>query len=618
MGVSLLAEEVAVRAGINGAYRTAFTPIGADAALLVARVACPTSDNGVSWDGEATVRITVNIDGVDWWVEGRVTGGVQLRKDGKERTEYVLSFALPLGYFTDRAKVPRAEWASIAPKRLGETAKSRFEARAEITCLKGRVDAPLSLDVVYTPAPSAADLGWSYHESITYQNATSATESGGDGALSMSFTAGAGSNRAALVVAGAGRSSAVTGFTVTYGGAAPATSQLWSATEGTYARATGDLFLDSEIGSGAKTIACTSSGGSGTFDGTVLGVVSLTGVDQTTPVGTPGTNTGTNGGAGTPSVTVGSVGATDMVVDGIYEYADLGTVGANQTSRVDNDGGDIVIRMSTQSGADGGAMTHTRGGSVGEFAMGAVAFKEASAGSVSVTPTTASLTLTTYAPTVTASDHKSVTPSTATLTLTTFAPTVTASDNKSVTPSTATLTLTTFAPTVTATQNQLVTPSTATLTLTTYAPTVTASGGQVATPSTATLTLTTYAPTVSVSDNKSVTPSTATLTLTTYAPTVTATDHKTATPTTATLTITTYAPTVTATDHKSVTPATATLTLTTFAPTVTTAPFVAVTPSITRSVTLEVEQASSINIGVVKSVTITLDTEGTSSVTLGT
>ena len=85
-------------------------------------------------------------------------------------------------------------------------------------------------------------------------------------------------------------------------------------------------------------------------------------------------------GAGNPSVTLGSVAATDMLVDGIYEYLDLGTVGANQTSRVDNDGGDIVIRMSTQSGADGGVMSHTRGASTGEYVLGAVAFKEAAVG----------------------------------------------------------------------------------------------------------------------------------------------------------------------------------------------------------------------------------------------
>lgn len=69
-----------------------------------------------------------------------------------------------------------------------------------------------------------------------------------------------------------------------------------------------------------------------------------------------------------------------------------------------------------------------------------------------------------------------VTPSTAALVLTSFAPTVTAGVNVTVTPTTASLTLATFAPTVSTTANITVTPTTATLNLTTFAPTVTATG----------------------------------------------------------------------------------------------------------------------------------------------
>jgi hypothetical protein len=91
-----------------------------------------------------------------------------------------------------------------------------------------------------------------------------------------------------------------------------------------------------------------------------------------------------------------------------------------------------------------------------------------------VVPTTATLTLTTFAPTVTATQNQLVVPTTKALVITTFAPTVTASDHKVVTPTTATLTLTTFAPVVTATDHQVVTPGVAALVLTTFAPTVTA------------------------------------------------------------------------------------------------------------------------------------------------
>ena len=66
-----------------------------------------------------------------------------------------------------------------------------------------------------------------------------------------------------------------------------------------------------------------------------------------------------------------------------------------------------------------------------------------------------------------------VTPGNATLTFTTFAPTVTATNNVAVTPGNATLTFSTFAPTVATTANINLTPSAATLTFTMYAPTVT-------------------------------------------------------------------------------------------------------------------------------------------------
>ena len=115
-----------------------------------------------------------------------------------------------------------------------------------------------------------------------------------------------------------------------------------------------------------------------------------------------------------------------------------------------------------------------------------------------VTPTTASLTLTTFAPTVTATANQVATPDTAALTLTTFAPTADLSSANTVTPGTATLSLTTYDLTVTATANLVATPDAATLSLSAFAPTITTANASVtATPTTATLTLTTYAPSLS-------------------------------------------------------------------------------------------------------------------------
>lgn len=192
---------------------------------------------------------------------------------------------------------------------------------------------------------------------------------------------------------------------------------------------------------------------------------------------------------------------------------------------------------------------------------------------VTVTPSSLALTITTFAPTVTTTDHQTVTPSTAALSITTFAPTVTATANVSVTVPTATLTITTFAPTVTVTDHVTVTPSTAALTITTFAPTVTVTGHVVVTPPTAGLTLTTFEPTVAVTDHQTVTPPPATLTLTMFEPTVVL--PTTVTPPTVALTLTTFAPTVTAVADVVVTPSPASLAITLFAPTV----IVSITPA---------------------------------------
>ena len=139
--------------------------------------------------------------------------------------------------------------------------------------------------------------------------------------------------------------------------------------------------------------------------------------------------------------------------------------------------------------------------SSGDWVAGIIVLKSVAAGGTTVTPTTASLTTATFAPTVTATNHQTVTPTTKALVLTTFAPTVTASDHKTVTPTTAALVTSAFAPTVAITDHKTVTPITAELVLTTFAPTVTGGGDISVVPSTAALTLTTFAPTVSTTQN---------------------------------------------------------------------------------------------------------------------
>jgi hypothetical protein len=177
-------------------------------------------------------------------------------------------------------------------------------------------------------------------------------------------------------------------------------------------------------------------------------------------------------------------------------------------------------------------------------------------GGATVTPTTASLTITTFAPTVLA--PRLVTPTTASLALTSFAPT--ASTPVVCTPTTLALAITEFAPTVV--NPQSATPTTASLTLTTFAPTVTVSGNQVVTPTTAALTLTTYAP--EIGGSQTATPTTAALSLSTFAPAVST--PRVAIPTTATLSLATFAPTILT--PVVCTPSTLALVLTAYAPSV--------------------------------------------------
>lgn len=189
-----------------------------------------------------------------------------------------------------------------------------------------------------------------------------------------------------------------------------------------------------------------------------------------------------------------------------------------------------------------------------------------SASGTTVTPSTASLTTATFAPTVSVTSNVTVTPSTASLTLTRFAPTV--QTPVLVMAGLLTLSLSTFAPTVSVANNQTVTPSTASLTITSFAPTVSVSNNQTVTPPTASLTLSRFAPTVTATNNITVIPATASLSTSLFTPTVSAASGVVVTPTTASLTTTTLAPTVLT--PRLVTPSTAILTTSTFAPTVST------------------------------------------------
>jgi hypothetical protein len=182
-----------------------------------------------------------------------------------------------------------------------------------------------------------------------------------------------------------------------------------------------------------------------------------------------------------------------------------------------------------------------------------------------VTPGTASLTTTAYAPTL----NLTVTPSTASLSITPFIASVVATDNKTVVPGSTNLTTTSFAPIVSATANQIVTPDVANLILTSFVPTIETSANIIVIPNTASLTTTSFLPSVNVTNNVITSPNTIDLILSSFQPSVTITNNIAVSPSTLDLIVTAFEPTVTGSVDIVITPDTASLTLTGFAPKVT-------------------------------------------------
>ncbi len=220
-------------------------------------------------------------------------------------------------------------------------------------------------------------------------------------------------------------------------------------------------------------------------------------------------------------------------------------------------------------------VTSASGGSPGVRRGGAISYAILIVPAIIATPTTATLTLTAFAPTVTVGGGgTTVTPGVINLVLSTFAPTV--STPRLVTPPKLSLVLAAFVPTIAT--PRLVTPTTIVLSLSTFAPTV--STPRLVTPTTTALTLSTFAPTVTVSADKIVTPGVLALSLSTFAPTVTT--PRLVTPGTVALSLTTFAPTINV--GVRVTPTTASLSLTTFAPIVST-PRLVTSPVLALSLT---------------------------------
>ena len=200
---------------------------------------------------------------------------------------------------------------------------------------------------------------------VIFDAATDGQEAAGDGVITISHTA-TGTDLAAF--AGGGISTVATSAT-TYDGVSM--TELW---DGLWS------FADSEahcgyalaaIPSGTKNVVNTFTGGTPNLH--AFGVVTFTGVNQTTPVGTA---VATKGQSATPASTVADADSNDLVVDSTFIDCNgtTPTIGADQTLRNSEDIGITRnFRQSTQPGSAGGVMSWTITSNF--WAHGAVAFK---------------------------------------------------------------------------------------------------------------------------------------------------------------------------------------------------------------------------------------------------
>jgi len=214
---------------------------------------------------------------------------------------------------------------------------------------------------------------------VVLDDASSTEEEGMDATVTLNHTAGGASNRAVFASCGGfGTGSGPTTTSITYGGT-PMT-EMWDVTTAAVSNAflSGYYLAIGATLTGAQAVVCTVNQANPEI--VWLTVISFTGVDQATPVGTSQTFGASQ--VSPWSVTVGSVGATDFVVDTLIAYG-TGTpaVGANQTQQETqvHSGGTLFMAASTQAGADGGVMSWTETGSI-DGILGAVNFKAAAAG----------------------------------------------------------------------------------------------------------------------------------------------------------------------------------------------------------------------------------------------
>jgi len=330
----------------------------------------PTTAQPLSWTaaGRLRVMIVLIVDGVEYPCIGTTSGGIRLGKDGVELNEYVLTYKptvlfgqKSLDYLATAQKDGEGFYNDVPLMRIGETGTT-VQGYLLLERISGTINTTVTVAATTEgPAPTIR-----HKNSIAFDAATDAQEVSGDGVISLTHTS-SGSDRAWFC--GSGAWTGGLGTSCTYNGVGG--TELWDINGNPYWNA-GYYGVGQATGAQTVTFTMASAGSHH-----AIGVISLTGVDQTTPVGTPAT---ANGVTGTISVTVGSVGATDYLIDNAFsEDPTPPTVGADQTLRNSEImSSDTALLQSTQSGASGGVMSWS--GAALTWYTGAVAFKEAAGG----------------------------------------------------------------------------------------------------------------------------------------------------------------------------------------------------------------------------------------------
>jgi len=261
-------------------------------------------------------------------------------------------------------------------------ARSSYTVSLRVEVLTGLgLSSSVTVDVIESPAPDIP-----FRSSVAFDASTSAQEISGDGVISLTHTS-TGSNLGVFAVVVYDAQGSRGSVETTYGGTGM--TEQWDAQIGANALDHAGYTLAGQA-TGAQTVTNDLVGAAANKH--FLGVMSMTGVHQTTPVGTPATATGTVSPA---TVTVGSVGAEDLVVDNVgFQSAGAVTAGADQTEQNSefHAGSSNGMKQSTQSGSAGGVMSWTLGGAPDFWGIGAIAFKPTSA--ASLTPLVGAGTLT--------------------------------------------------------------------------------------------------------------------------------------------------------------------------------------------------------------------------------